>query len=115
MTTLFRRRKIWLLPHPLPLSRQQVVSLSQSSCVKPVDLTDRRGNAAESNDGEKALSSVNHSILSVTLSPNHPPNPEISSADIRTHPYVDTRGVFLRRLAFALFISLGEMGAEFIT
>ncbi len=30
-------------PHPIPLSRQQVVSLSQSSCVLPVELTDGRG------------------------------------------------------------------------
>ncbi len=29
-------------PHP-PLSREQVVSLSQSSCVSPVELTDERG------------------------------------------------------------------------
>ncbi len=29
-------------PHPL-LSRQQVVSLSKSSCVSPVELTDGRG------------------------------------------------------------------------
>jgi hypothetical protein len=36
---------IWLLPHPLPpaISRKQVVSLSQSSCVLPVELTDWRG------------------------------------------------------------------------
>jgi hypothetical protein len=33
---------IGLLPHPLPLSRQQVVFLSQSSCVSPVEFTDRR-------------------------------------------------------------------------
>ncbi len=32
--------QIWLLS---PLFRQQVVSLSQSSCVSPVELTDRRG------------------------------------------------------------------------
>jgi|688.fasta_scaffold224188_1 hypothetical protein len=30
-------------PHPPPLSRQQVVSLSQSSCVPTVDCTDGRG------------------------------------------------------------------------
>jgi len=34
---------IWLLFHPHPLIRQQVVSLSQSSCVPSVELTDRRG------------------------------------------------------------------------
>ncbi len=45
-----------------PLSHQQVVSLSQSSCVSPVDL--RVGGGAESNNGEKAWSFINHSILS---------------------------------------------------
>jgi hypothetical protein len=34
---------IWF--NPLPLSRQQVVSLSQSSCVFPVELTKGRGRA----------------------------------------------------------------------
>jgi hypothetical protein len=34
---------IWLLPRPLPSSRQQVFSLSQSSCVPPVELTSGRG------------------------------------------------------------------------
>ncbi len=34
------RRMIWLLPPPFPpLSSQQVVSLSRSSCVSPVELT----------------------------------------------------------------------------
>jgi hypothetical protein len=61
---------IRLLAHPLPLlSRQQVVSLSQSSCVSPVKLNDRRGRevgwrGAKSYDREKAWSSINHSILS---------------------------------------------------
>jgi hypothetical protein len=46
------RRMIWLLPHPSPLSRQQVVSLSQSSCVSPIQLTDGRegGEGAKSYD-----------------------------------------------------------------
>jgi hypothetical protein len=39
--SLSRRLMIWLLPHP-PF-RQQVVPLSQSSCVSQVKLTDRRG------------------------------------------------------------------------
>ncbi len=39
-TRLSRRLMIWLLSHPLPLSRQQVVSLSPSSCVSPVELTE---------------------------------------------------------------------------
>jgi hypothetical protein len=54
---------IWLLPHPLPLSRKQDISLSQSSCVSPFELTDgREGDEveeeAESYDGEKAWSSI---------------------------------------------------------
>ncbi len=32
-----------LLANPLPLSRQQDVSLSQSSCVSPLELTGGRG------------------------------------------------------------------------
>jgi hypothetical protein len=54
---------------PILLSRQQVVSLSQSSCASPVELTDgRRGGGggwggAKSYDGEQAWSSVNHSML----------------------------------------------------
>ncbi len=44
------------------LSRQQVVSLSQSSCVSPVELTE--GGGAKSYDREKARSSINHSIVS---------------------------------------------------
>jgi hypothetical protein len=54
---------------PSPLSRQQVVSLSQSSCVSPVELTNGRevgGDelGAESYDRGKAWPSINHSILS---------------------------------------------------
>jgi hypothetical protein len=57
---------IWLLAHPLPLiSRQQVVSLSPG--VSSVELTDgRRGREwemSQSDDGETAWSSINHSIL----------------------------------------------------
>jgi hypothetical protein len=37
----------WLLPHPLPLSREQDVSLSQSSFASPVGLTDGRGRGWE--------------------------------------------------------------------
>jgi hypothetical protein len=59
---------IWLLLHTLPLSRQQVVSPSQSSYVSLVKLTDCRGGGeggvgAKSYDGEKAWSSMNHSML----------------------------------------------------
>ncbi len=57
---------IWLLPHPRPLPRQQVVSLSQSYCGSPVELTDGRRGGAKSYDGEKAWSPINHSILSHT-------------------------------------------------
>jgi hypothetical protein len=58
----------WLLAHPLPRLRQQVVSLSQSSCVSPVELTGGRGGGGErgvgdvrrakSYDREKALPSI---------------------------------------------------------
>jgi hypothetical protein len=47
---------IWLLLHPSPLFRQQLVSL-----VLQVELG---VGEAESYDGEKAWSSINHSILS---------------------------------------------------
>jgi hypothetical protein len=55
-------------PPPHSLSRQQVVCLSQSSCVSVVELTNgRRGGkelgGAKSHDGEKARLSINHSIL----------------------------------------------------
>jgi len=44
-TRHFCNRMIWLLAHPLtpPLSCQQVVSLSKSFCVSPVDLNFGRG------------------------------------------------------------------------
>ncbi len=51
-------------PSPLPpLSRLKVVSLSQSCCALPVELTDGEGlgeepNHAKSYDGEKAWSSI---------------------------------------------------------
>ncbi len=50
-------------------SRQQVVSLSRSSCVLPVKLSDGRGQGRSQItksyvDAEKAWSSINHSILS---------------------------------------------------
>jgi hypothetical protein len=34
---------VWLAPSPPPFPVRQVVSLSQSSCVSPVELTDGRG------------------------------------------------------------------------
>ncbi len=44
LTRLSRVRMIWLLIHPLsPFSRQQLVYLSQSPCVSPVELTARTG------------------------------------------------------------------------
>ncbi len=52
-------------PPPPPFS---LVSLSQSCCELPVNLTNERGEGvgggAKSYDGEKAWSSINHSILS---------------------------------------------------
>jgi hypothetical protein len=72
---------------PLPLSSQQVVSLSQSSCLSPVELNDWRGGegVGEEPNREKAWSSGNHLILSgydryahsVTL---FCPNSSVSSA-----------------------------------
>ncbi len=61
-------------PPSTPPLRQQVVSLSQSSCVLPVKLTEEGeavgcGRGAKSNDREKAWSSINHSMLSGTVSP----------------------------------------------
>jgi hypothetical protein len=63
-TRLSWGRMIRLLPPPF--SRQQVVSLSQSSCVSPVELTDggAGGGGAKVYDSEKARSSINYSILS---------------------------------------------------
>ncbi len=53
---------------PPPPPSQQVVSLSQYSCVLPVELTDGRGGGfgrgAKSCHGEKAWSSIRNSILS---------------------------------------------------
>ncbi len=65
-----RLSMIRLLSHPLiPLSFQQLVSLSQSSRGSPVELTDWRagggdGRGAKLYDGEKAWPSMNHLILS---------------------------------------------------
>ena len=70
-TRLSGGRLIWLLPHPFPLSRQQIVSLSQSSCVSRRRACYRRGGkvgdeeGAKSYGGEAAWSSINHSIISV--------------------------------------------------
>ncbi len=52
---------------PSPLSPQQVVSLSQSTCVSTVELTDgsgKGGQGAQSNAENPP--SINHSILSVS-------------------------------------------------
>ncbi len=68
-TRLSRRRMI-----------QQVVSLSQSSCVLPAELADRRGGGGEggakSYNGENAWSSINRLILSAPTCRirSHPPN-----------------------------------------
>ncbi len=57
-------------PPPTSLSCQQIVSLSQSSCMTPVELTDGRGGragggeGAKSYDCEKHWSSINNSVLS---------------------------------------------------
>jgi hypothetical protein len=55
---------ILLLAHPFPLlSHHQVVSPSQSPCVSQVELTKGRGEGRGWR-GEKALSSINYSLLS---------------------------------------------------
>ncbi len=56
---------IWLLAYPLPSplpSAMHMFSLSQSSCVSPFKLNDKRG--AKSHDREKTWLSINRSILS---------------------------------------------------
>jgi hypothetical protein len=50
-----------LAPRP---SSQQVVSLSQSSCVSPVELTDGRGGGGAKSYDRETWPSMNHSILS---------------------------------------------------
>ncbi len=54
----FSQSYVLASPPPNPLFRQQVVSLSQSSCVSPVQLTDgrggKRGGEAKSYDVKKA-------------------------------------------------------------
>jgi hypothetical protein len=51
---------IWLLATPFSLSRQQLVSLSQSSSVSPVVLTaGGGGRGADSYDREKTWPSIN--------------------------------------------------------
>jgi len=64
---------IRLLAQPLPpLSRDKVVSLSQSSCMSPVELTDgsgeeRVGEELNHTTHKKAWPSTNHSTLSALL------------------------------------------------
>jgi hypothetical protein len=52
---------------PDPLSRQQVVSLSQSSIVSHVEGGEGVGEELNYKKGEKAWSSINHSIFSGPL------------------------------------------------
>ncbi len=63
-TRFSRRHMMWLLAHPLP--RQQVVSLSPSSCVSPVQLTCVTGGGAKIIPPAKkpGLHIQYHSILS---------------------------------------------------
>ncbi len=64
-TKLSCGRMIRLLTHPLPPSHVCKLSLFQSSCVSPVELTDGRGGDEDGGgDRVKAWSSINHSILS---------------------------------------------------
>jgi hypothetical protein len=59
-----------LAPHPTPLSRQQVVSPPQSSCVSPIELADWKGGGggvgAKLYDVEKAYFSI---IIQYSLLP----------------------------------------------
>ncbi len=66
---LSRCRIIWLLPDPSLLYHQQVVSLSQTSSVSSVELTDgsvgeEKGGEGSKSDSEKAWSSKISIILS---------------------------------------------------
>ncbi len=73
-TKLSRHHMIWLLlPPPSPrFSRQQGVSLSQTSCVSPGKLTDGRGGKGfKSYNSEEAQSSIMHKILSSWSAINH--------------------------------------------
>ncbi len=85
---------IWLLSHPLPLSRQQVVSLSQSYCVPPVELTDGRegywgwGRSQIIQRQESMVLYNNHKILSdATLLSFYQINGclEYGGSGVRTH------------------------------
>jgi hypothetical protein len=62
---------------PPPLSRKQVVSRFQFFCATPVELSHERGDrdwgGASSYDGEKAWSSMHHSILSGASGQTPPP------------------------------------------
>jgi hypothetical protein len=62
---IYRRRMVWLLLHPHPAHLPSVgISLSQSSGVSPVELTDGRGGrvgggrSKKAYDDEKAWSSI---------------------------------------------------------
>ncbi len=78
------------LSHPLPLFPKQIVSLSQSSCVSPVELTYGwvgfgDGGGSKSHDSEKAWSSIiNHLILSDCKRP-HIENVKIPSWVLYTY------------------------------
>jgi hypothetical protein len=50
------------LPHPFPISKASL--FFQSSCVSPVELTDRGVRGAKSYDREKAWHSINYSLFS---------------------------------------------------
>jgi hypothetical protein len=70
-TRLSRRRIIWLLSHPLPhsafdsrLDRRQIARLKKRDNLLTRGGRRRPRGGAKSYDGEKAWSSINHSILS---------------------------------------------------
>jgi hypothetical protein len=91
-TRISRHRMIWLLPNPFPpLCCQQDVSVSQSSCVSLVELTDRRGGVggggARSNDHENDWSSkiIHFSLAQLsTYSTLHRENSQPKTKEIQT-------------------------------
>ncbi len=68
---LSRGRMIWLLPHPLPLLRHTGRLRKKDNLL--TGQGEGSGRGAESYDGKKSWSSINHSILSALSPPNHPP------------------------------------------
>jgi hypothetical protein len=67
---------IFLLPHPLPFLRHTGRLRKRDNLL--TGQGEGSGRGAESYDGKKSWSSINHSILSALSPPNHPPLSPIS-------------------------------------